>query len=179
MSNLVYSLSRWCSLYRFATHFLFLRPNTSARLNQLYHNITRYFNTASCKTVQPLTSMMRNHTRGLFHKNFLRGGNMMKCLHRQNIIYSLLHQLVKQTEASDRILQGSRGTGDKQQKKCLFYEEKQQFALPVLLLMWEHPAVTLAASQKNRDYREPENQEKNVMYYRHEGISPLPPNQVL
>lgn len=45
--------------------------------------------------------------------------------------------------------------------------------------MGEPPAVTLAASQKREDYTEPENQEKNVMYYRHEGISLLPQDQVL
>lgn len=158
----------------------FLRPNASARKNQLNHNNVWYFNAASCKTVQSLTSERRNHTRGLFHKNFLRGGNMMKCLRRQNITYSLLHQIIKQTEASYRILQGSGGTGNKKEKKCLFYEEEQQFALSsLLLLMWEHPAVTPAASQERGDYKEPENQEKNVMYYRHEGISPLLPNQVL
>lgn len=59
----------------------------------------------------------------------------MKCLRRQNITYSLLHQIIKQTGASYGILQGRGGTGDKQEKKCLFYEEVQQFALSSLLLL--------------------------------------------
>lgn len=105
---------------------------------------------------------------------------MMKSLPGQNITYSLFHQIIKQTEASYRILKGSRGTGDKQEKKVLIFMKNNKSALSSLwLLMWEPPAVTLAASQKREDYTEPENQEKNVMYYRHEGISLLPQNRVL
>lgn len=97
-----------------STQFLFLKLSASARQNQLYHNNVWYFSRASCKTVQPLTSERRNHTRGLFHKNFLMGGNTVGRLRRQNITYSLLHQIITQrllTESSREA--GGRGINKK------------------------------------------------------------------
>lgn len=107
---------------------------------------------------------------------------MIKSPPRQNISCSLSHQSIKQTEASYGILKGSRETGDKPEKGHSF-KEKQQFALDSLslsgcccesiqLLLYDRP-------KKREDYTEPENQEKNVMYYRHGGISPLTQSQVL
>lgn len=56
---------------------------------------------------------------------------MMKSLPGQNITYSLFHQIIKQTEASYRILKGSRGTGDKQEKKCLFLWKTTSLLFPL------------------------------------------------
>lgn len=57
---------------------------------------------------------------------------MMKCLRRQNITYSLLHQIIKQTGASYGILQGSGGTGDKQEKKSAYFMKKYNSLLSPL-----------------------------------------------
>lgn len=109
----------------------------------------------SAKNGHPLTFEIRHYMRGLFHKIFLEGGNTMKkkILLRQNITYSLLCQIIKQTKASsgDFVRSSSQGELAVKQQKTAYFMKKNKSLLSPLFDGWRESLQLLLELQAKKE----------------------------